>query len=297
VLSAASGEAGHLMVDTGYKVRGGESVVAAVAQTGNARSISDLSRERAAVRHPLLPGSRSELGLPLKTYNVLIGVLDVQSDQVGSFSEEDAAVLQLMADQLSVAIERTRVLQESDSHLRELERTYQGSTRQGWRTLLHARVADMIGYTYEGTEYKPLADVPLAAREALERGELVLLPQTNGAGRGAIMAVPIKLRGATIGAINLKVKDNVIPAETANLAQDISERLAQALEASWLLTESRARAEREKFISEMSAKIGAAPDLERILRTTVEELSNVVGDSPITIRLKSSAAAGEREQE
>lgn len=297
VLSAASGDAGGLMLETGYKVRGGETIVADVAQTGTARSVSDLSRERPGLRHALLPGSRSELGMPLKSHNVLIGVLDVHSDQAGAFTEDDLAVLQLMADQLSVAIERTRILQESEGHLRELERNYQRATRESLRTLLRSRAGDMIGYAYEGADVKPLTEVPVTTREALERGEPVLLHKTDGAGRGTVMAVPIKLRGTTIGAFNLTVKDNAIPAETADLAQDISERLAQALEASWLLNESRARAERERFISEMSAKIGAAPDVERILRTTVEELSSVVGDSPITIRLRPSKAGGERGQE
>jgi GAF domain-containing protein/HAMP domain-containing protein len=295
ILSAASGEVGKLMLETGFKVRGGETVVATVAQTGSSRLISDLSREPIAVRNSLLPGTRSELGLPLKSYNVLIGVLDVHSDQANAFTDEDVAVLQLMADQLSVAIERTRILQESESSLRELERSYQRFTRESWQILLRTREGGMLGYKYEGAEFRRLTDIPAPAREALERGEQVKIPGTNGSSAGSSLVVPIKLRGTTIGAISLQVRSREIPPETAELAHAISEQLAQALEASWLLSESRTRAERQRFIAEVSAKIGAAPDVETILRTTVEELSGVVGESQITLTLRPNPTGSIRE--
>jgi GAF domain-containing protein len=287
ILNAASGEIGKLMLETGFRVRGGEGVVGSVAQTGSSRMISDMSREPAPVRSPMLPGTRSELGLPLKSYNVLIGVLDVHSDQANAFADEDVAALQLMADQLSVAIERTRIIQESESSLRELERSYQRYTRESWQALTRDRESGVLGYRYEGANFQPLMNVPAPIRESLERGETVVLPGMNGASAGNSLAVPIKLRGSTIGAISLKVHSAEVPQETTDLARDISERLAQALEASWLLNESRTRAERERFIAEISAKIGAAPDVENILRTTVEELGTLVGNSQITIKLKS----------
>jgi GAF domain-containing protein/HAMP domain-containing protein len=295
ILSAASGEAGKLMLETGFKVRGGETVVATVAQTGSSRLVPDLSREPIAARNSLLPGTRSELGLPLKSYNVLIGVLDVHSDQANAFTDEDVAVLQLMADQLSVAIERTRILQESESSLRELQGSYQRFTRESWQNLMRAQEGGMLGYKYEGAEFSRLTDVPAPAREALGRGEQVEIPGTNGSSAGRSLVVPIKLRGTTIGAISLRVQSREIPPETAELAQAISERLAQALEASWLLNESRTGAERQRFIAEISAKIGAAPDVESILRTTVEELSGLVGESQITLTLKPNPTGSIRE--
>jgi len=289
ILSAANGEPGKLMLETGYKVRRGETAVAAVAQTGSSRLTPDISRESVSARNPLLPGTRSELALPLKTDNVLIGVLDVHSDQVGAFTDEDVAGLQLMADQLSAAIEHTRILQQSENSLRELEKSYQRYTRESWQALLRAREGGMLGYRYEGADFQRLDNVPASARQALEQGEQVILEKPDGSTEGTTLAVPIRLRGTTIGAISLTVSSHEVPAETSGLARDISERLAQSLEASWLLNESRARAERERFIAEMSTKIGAAPDVENILRTAAEELGKMVGDSKITIRLKSDA--------
>jgi putative methionine-R-sulfoxide reductase with GAF domain/HAMP domain-containing protein len=285
VLSAASGEAGRLMVETGYRVRGGESIVASVAQSGASRLIVDLGREPAGTRHPLLPGSRSELGVPLKSYNVLIGVLDVQSDQAHAFAEEDTAVFQLIADQLSIAVEHARILQQSKNNLRELERSYGRFTRESWQSLLRARQGGMIGYTYDGTEFRALAEFPPGIRAALEKGEPALVAQVSGSAKGSNLAVPITVRGTTIGALSLRLAAAAIPAETAQLARDLSERLAQSLEASWLVNVSRVRAEREHLIAEMSQKIGAAADVEQILMTTVEELGRAIGGAPMTITL------------
>jgi GAF domain-containing protein len=212
-------------------------------------------------------------------------VLDVQSDQAHAFAEEDTAVFQLIADQLSIAVEHARILQQSKNNLRELERSYGRFTRESWQSLLRARQGGMIGYTYDGTEFRALAEFPPGIRAALEKGEPALVAQVSGSAKGSNLAVPITVRGTTIGALSLRLAAAAIPAETAQLARDLSERLAQSLEASWLVNVSRVRAEREHLIAEMSQKIGAAADVEQILMTTVEELGRAIGGAPMTITL------------
>jgi len=63
-------------------------------------------------RYLLLPEAtrtRSELAVPLKTKTGIIGVLDVQSDQVNAFDETDLGVLQSLANQAAIAIENARL--------------------------------------------------------------------------------------------------------------------------------------------------------------------------------------------
>ncbi|HAX68730.1 MAG TPA: hypothetical protein DCY14_03905, partial [Anaerolineae bacterium] len=43
----------------------------------------------------------------------LIGVLDVQSDQVDAFTEEDANIQSILASQIAVAIQNVRAFQQS----------------------------------------------------------------------------------------------------------------------------------------------------------------------------------------
>jgi GAF domain-containing protein/HAMP domain-containing protein len=284
VLKAASGEPGRLMVETGYKLSGGETLVASVGRTATSRTSSDLTLEPSASRQPMLPGSRSELALPLKAQGVLLGVLDIQSDRANAFTDEDTAAFELMADQLSTAIERARIQQESERTVRELEHSYQSRARQAWQALFDQQ-GGILGYSYEGTGYTRVDDVPAVAQEALQRGEVVSLHEGESSQKGSLIALPIKLRGETIGAIQLRSAECAIPMETSALASEITERLAQALETSRLIDESRARAERERSIAEISAKVGSSSDVEGILRTAVQQLSSLAGDLPLSIRL------------
>ena len=59
------------------------------------------------------------MALPLKVGERIIGALDVQSAQEAAFGEEDVATLQIMADQLAMAIERTRLFEQTQAALEE----------------------------------------------------------------------------------------------------------------------------------------------------------------------------------
>jgi GAF domain-containing protein len=113
VLQAASSEGGRRMLERGHKLRVGEvGIVGYVASTGEPRVALDVGEDTAHFAHPDLPNTRSEMALPLKVQDRVIGVLDVQSTQEAAFSEDDVAVLQTMADQLATAIANARLFEQ-----------------------------------------------------------------------------------------------------------------------------------------------------------------------------------------
>jgi methyl-accepting chemotaxis protein len=67
-----------------------------------------------------LPASGSQMALPLKVRNQMIGALDMHSTQDGAFSEENIAVLQVMADQLAMTIENARLMDAMQQAVGEL---------------------------------------------------------------------------------------------------------------------------------------------------------------------------------
>ncbi|MGB5933599.1 MAG: SpoIIE family protein phosphatase [Anaerolineae bacterium] len=88
---------------------GGKGITAWVAATGEPLLAPDVSQEP---RYLLLPGwgkIQSELAVPLKTKTAVIGVLDVESDQLNAFDESDLVVLQSLAHQAAIAIENARL--------------------------------------------------------------------------------------------------------------------------------------------------------------------------------------------
>jgi PAS domain S-box-containing protein len=105
VLRAASGDVGRQLVASHYKLEvGSKSIIGFVSANNQARTASDTARDPNYFQSELLPNTRSELAVPLRQSGQVIGVLDVQSIDSEAFTEEDASVMQTLADQLAVAI-------------------------------------------------------------------------------------------------------------------------------------------------------------------------------------------------
>ncbi len=123
-LKAGRGEAGRKMVERGHKLEiGGNSMIGAAIATMEARISLDVDEEKVWYPNPFLPQTRSEMALPLIIKGEAIGALTVQSTEEAAFSEEDVSSLQMMADQLAVAINNARLLQDLEQANQELVRT------------------------------------------------------------------------------------------------------------------------------------------------------------------------------
>jgi len=121
VLQASNSEGGQRMLANGHKLRvGQQGVVGYVTGTGEPRIALDVGADATHFRNPLLPETRSEVALPLKVGERVIGALDVQSRQEAAFDEDDVMVLQMMADQLAVTIENARLLDTTRQTVHEL---------------------------------------------------------------------------------------------------------------------------------------------------------------------------------
>ncbi len=92
---------------------GGKGITARVAETGQPLVVPDVSREPQYLLIPESPDIRSEVAVPLKTKSGIIGVLDVQSDQLNAFDESDLTVLQSLANQAAIAIENARLYEQA----------------------------------------------------------------------------------------------------------------------------------------------------------------------------------------
>ena len=124
VLKAGRGEAGRRMVEQCHKLEiGGNSMVGAAIRDGEARISLDVDAEKVWYPNPLLPRTRSEMALPLFIKSRVIGALTVQSEAESAFSEEDISSLQMMADQLAVAINNARLLHDLEMANKEIVRT------------------------------------------------------------------------------------------------------------------------------------------------------------------------------
>jgi GAF domain-containing protein/HAMP domain-containing protein len=280
VLRAAGGEAGQLLMANKHKLKVGEvGIVGYVAKTGEARIALDVGTDAVHFRNPLLPYTRSEMALPLKLNERVSGVLDIQSDKVNAFNQDDIAIMQILTDQVSVSIERTHLLQELERNAAEMEQALQEYTSRGWRSLLQQGRKNQ-GYRYEGINIEPVFNPPPENLKALTAGSSVIIKGDHGKA-GNILAVPIRLRGQTLGTLNLRFQGSEIPSETIKLIEEAAGRLALALENARLVQEAQRLARRERQINVISAQVQQSTDLETVLLNTIRELGNTL-DVPKT---------------
>jgi serine phosphatase RsbU (regulator of sigma subunit)/signal transduction protein with GAF and PtsI domain len=91
----------------GGRVDVGEGLVGWVASNGEPAIADDVCQDPRWL--PDQTDVRSEVAVPLKVGEDLVGVLDVQSGETGAFDEEDIFILRTLADQIAVALESARL--------------------------------------------------------------------------------------------------------------------------------------------------------------------------------------------
>ena len=87
----------------------GEGIIGWVAQEGQPLLANDVSTEPRFRHEHAWPQTRAELAVPLKVEERVLGVLDVQSNETGAFSDDDLFILQTLAAQVAIAIEDARL--------------------------------------------------------------------------------------------------------------------------------------------------------------------------------------------
>ncbi|MFH2102617.1 MAG: GAF domain-containing protein [Chloroflexota bacterium] len=91
------------------KVELGEGMIGVVAQDGREILANDVKSEPRFRFIGSLPETCSEVVLPLKIGDRVLGVLDVQSDQVDAFHPNDLLVLRALADTIAMAVSNAQL--------------------------------------------------------------------------------------------------------------------------------------------------------------------------------------------
>jgi GAF domain-containing protein len=288
VLQAANSEGGQRMLKRNHRLQLGIGVVGFCAQTGQPRIALDVGADAVYFNNPDLPATRSEVALPIKAQGGTIGVLDVQSTAAGAFSPEDLEVLTTLANQVSIALENARLLTEARAAYTQMQEVYNEFTRAEWsRTISQTQ---QPGFRYQVGRIEMLENELQSAEivVAAQNGEVVTKQPNGSSGRRPVVAVPVKLRGEVIGILHIESSDlsKEWQDDEVSLIQAVAERAAFAMENARLFQDARRRATKERLISEATARISSAFNVENILQTTAEELERVLGGSEILIQFQ-----------
>ena len=324
VIREATGEAGVQMKRSGHKLGiGSKSVVGFVAGKGEPLIVNDTTRDATYYANPLLPETRAEAALPLKVGDRIVGVLDVQSKKAYAFAEENLRTLQILADQLAIAVVNTELFAETQEHLAQHRLLHHITTTAASGTTLDEALQSAVNglqVTLGGDRVsilladrdKKLLEVKAAVGYASDVFDL-RIPVGSGitgwvaAHRRTLrinnvlqdaryiegspntrseMAIPLLYRSELLGVLNVESEQFAAYAENdEELLGTLGGSLAAIIANARLLEQIRAQAERERILFEISDKIRRTTDMETILATTASELTRAVGATAARIKV------------
>ncbi len=288
VLRAANSEGGKRMLTRQHKLKVGQvGIVGFVTGKGQPRIATDVGEDAVFFNNPDLPLTRSEMALPLRAGNRIIGALDVQSTESDAFQPEDVELFGILSDQVAIAIQNNLLYDETRRALDESQRLYRQYLQQEWSSELTERRNNRFIYSQLGTAPSD-QDVPEISR-VIEYGQPFIDYTADENENRSVMALPITLRGETIGAIHMQesgpTKREWSPDEILAV-QSIADQVAVALENARLFEQTVKRADRERKVLEITSKIRSTNDPQMMLQIAVEELQQSLKASRAQILLQ-----------
>lgn len=260
-LLAASSEGGKRMVENGHSLRvGTQGIVGYVAAQKKPRIALDVGTDAVFFNNPNLPMARSQIALPLLVRGKLLGVLDIQSDKPSAFTTEDIDVLETLSDQIAVAIDNARLLDDSQAAFLQLEALTVVRTRDAWSETLKGKPR-VFTYTPLGLRAEKSSSVESDA-----------------------ITLPITLRGQHIGNISIARKGNTAWSKAdEDMIAEIVTQAALAIDNIRLLEEATQKARQEQAVGEMAFRFNQALDIDSLLQTATRELGQLPGVEEATV--------------
>lgn len=279
VLRAGTGEVGRLLFQRGYKQKVGDvGIVGFVSVSGKTRLVRNVADDFAFHREALLPDTRSEVALPLIVENQVIGVLDIHSNRVDDFDEENMAALELVGDQLAIAIQNNKLVQQLQVQLNEISALYQRYVQEEW---IRPTIQDQsVGYVYDTFSVLPISQAfPDTLIDKLKSGNAILLSaqecQELGLKAGtSILVSPLMLFNQLVGVIGVESEDSQHHWSANEVAaiQDITKQIALALDNARLLEESRYRTDQLRLLQAITSTSVSHNHLDDLLHGICNQL-------------------------
>jgi signal transduction histidine kinase len=256
------------MVVDGHQMPMGVGLIGSAAATGVSYLQTDVTKDPNWKPNPLLPNTKAELAVPIKLGNEVLGVLDIQSDEVGSLTEDAQLALEGLCGQLAVAIESTRLRQEMNERLKELSKLQQLMSREGWRSFQARHDAENKGYFFDQSSTHPLSfgglngenNRPSPTPDAFKTNEL-----------RQIVTSSLTVRGESIGTLAIQDEENQpLTSEDRELLESISIQVAEALESARLLEQTQKNAVDMETVAQVGAAASTILETQELLQTVVD---------------------------
>jgi putative methionine-R-sulfoxide reductase with GAF domain len=212
-LQAGTGQVGVELLKRSHRLPlNTDSINGRAAMEKKSVVISDTTSSPTFKPNPLLPGTRSEIAVPLTIGSRVVGVLDIQSEQSGSLQDVLPA-FEAMAGQLAIAIQNATFLTETQQARAEMEAQAQRQSRTNWVDYLDAiHQPEETGFVFEQNKIAPMTKA--------EQSQI----NVNA------LTAPISVTGESIGNLIVEMDEQSPINRTDELVNTVARQVAQQIE-------------------------------------------------------------------
>lgn len=263
LLTVGAGEIGQQLRERGHRipVRDQQSLVARAARTRFPIIENDLRQAPNFLPNPLLPHSQASLALPMIISNQVLGVLNVQANRAGYFTDEDVRIQTTLATQIGAALQTARSLEASEEALRELNALTRRLTHEGWDEYISQTKAD-FRMAYDAQQLKAVTPMDL-----------------SGTVEG--LSTQLTIQGASIGQLNLS-EPQLMEDEAAEIMATVAAHLSTHIEnlrlseqTEQVLVNLERYSERLSLLNEMATRLSTDSSVEGVYKTAANYAKRV----------------------
>ncbi|MEM3536617.1 MAG: GAF domain-containing protein [Candidatus Bathyarchaeia archaeon] len=306
----AKGKILHLAARRGYSkilslklpLDGEKGITVKAAKTGKSILVKDTSKEEAYVKGG--EGIRSELAVPIRIRDTIIGVLNVESKKIAAFDEEDKRLLETLASHAATAINNLR-RQKTLSALNEYGRSLNAAenledvcklTLDAMEKILgfefatfflvegkHLRLIAHRGYPKKLNVRLPLDGDKGVSVRAAQEGKPIFVPDIRlekayvqgKPGMLSELAVPIKIRNRVLGVLNVESERlRAFNNEDKELLETLASHAATAISNLKRRERLKALSDRLTNLMKSSTEIMNVKDMHKRLKVIAKTIQN-----------------------
>ncbi|MBL8096937.1 MAG: GAF domain-containing protein [Anaerolineales bacterium] len=312
VLKHATGESGRKLMEMNHRLEiGGQSMIGQAIHTRDFKVANQARVAAERYDNPLLPGTESELALPLVVSDTALGAVSVQSIKANAFGEADIQVLQSMASQIAIAIRNAQLV----GHLER--RTAQvldaAAIGQSVSTLLvedellrtaAQQIQERFGFSGVGLY---LTDADGQAHLAQSQGDPGALPRTVSAHGddllaralstrqpqfgGLVLALPLSAAGTTAGVL-AALGVTPFTRDDVSVLQPLADQIAASLSNARQYAREQRTIEQLREVDRLKSQFLA--NMSHELRTP---LNSIIGFSRLMLKGMSGAVSEEQSKD
>lgn len=334
VLRESTGEAGAQLKERRHKLAvGSPSIVGQATEKGQPVVIGDVTKEDNYFANPLLPLTRSEMAIPMKIGDRVLGAVDVQSTEYDAFSQDDINILQVLANQAAVAVQnedlyshtneslsRHRLLNQMTSSNVE-NMTAEDAIRATLEVLHQAMPEEQITYFVQeqGNRLTARASVGSTNTEQTNKSipfgqgiigraaaegkpihvddvQFEINPEPQNFETNSILAVPVVFADKVLGVVNVESTELArFDVNDEEFVSTVATNIGSIISNINLVDQVRDQVNRQQKLLEITSKLRRSVDINTIMQTSVTEIASAMNIRKATIKINPGFETGKED--